>query len=388
MNKAAQNMLNSFTRLVERYATGIGIAATALLMSPTTAAHADIVFEAKVAGPVTNIYSVDDSGTLHKLTDNIRWRDMDSDVSADGRVAFISNRRQKPKSDKEKRRRDFSVHVTATDARAIKQITQSSTREVSPRLSPDGRRIAFIRHFNDRHELMVTRIDSDIPETLDTADSITNLSWSPDGKQLCYTPVEQHTSSLATVNLAGGDTKTLLTSSMRPDENSQASRTAPAQYVSARWSPDGEHIAFILHPLKQGVRELRVFNLEDQSDRRISHGSVQVQNRPTWSEGGDKILYSALVDYKFYYDETEYKKVYEGGMHIFLADLDGENRQLTEGDVLFKNPVFSPNGERIAFLYADRLDARTLMLKTMNIDGSDTQTLFDSVAQRSQLHWY
>jgi Tol biopolymer transport system component len=94
--------------------------------------------------------------------------------------------------------------------------------------------------------------------------------------------------------------------------------------------------------------------------------------------------------YKFYYDEKIHKKVYEGGMHIFLSALEGNTartRQLTRGDFLFKSPVYSPDGKQIAFLYADELEARTLSLRTMKADGSDVVQWHDSVAQRSHLQW-
>jgi Tol biopolymer transport system component len=77
-------------------------------------------------------------------------------------------------------------------------------------------------------------------------------------------------------------------------------------------------------------------------------------------------------------------------MHIFLSSLGGEkieNRQLTTGDVLFKAPVFSPDQKQIAFLYADKLEARTVALRTMNLDGTDVKQWYDSVVKSTQLQW-
>jgi Tol biopolymer transport system component len=76
-------------------------------------------------------------------------------------------------------------------------------------------------------------------------------------------------------------------------------------------------------------------------------------------------------------------------MHIFVSSLGEktEIRQLTKGDFLFKSPVFSPDEKQIAFLYADALDERTLMLKTMKADGTGMKQWYDSVAQRSNLQW-
>jgi Tol biopolymer transport system component len=93
------------------------------------------------------------------------------------------------------------------------------------------------------------------------------------------------------------------------------------------------------------------------------------------------------VDYKFYYDETVHRKVYTGGMHIFVSDLNGNSRKITAGDHLYKYPVFSPDEKQIAFLYADTLDARTLSLRIMKPDGTDIKELHNSVEQRSLVIW-
>jgi Tol biopolymer transport system component len=112
-----------------------------------------------------------------------------------------------------------------------------------------------------------------------------------------------------------------------------------------------------------------------------------VQAPITWSSNSDSLLYSALVNYRQYYDDNIHKKVYLGGMHIVNSDLIGNNKQLTKGDHLFKQPVFSPDEKHIAYLYADKLNARTLQLNTMLADGSTQQLLRQGVAKNAVLQW-
>ena len=120
----------------------------------------------------------------------------------------------------------------------------------------------------------------------------------------------------------------------------------------------------------------------------ISNINIEVQEPITWSSNSDTLLYSALVNYQQYYDDTTHKKVYLGGMHIFSSDLLGNTAQLTQGDHLFKQPIFSPDEKHIAYLYADKLNARTLQLNTMLADGSKQQVLRQSVAKNAVLQWY
>jgi Tol biopolymer transport system component len=75
-------------------------------------------------------------------------------------------------------------------------------------------------------------------------------------------------------------------------------------------------------------------------------------------------------------------------MHIFNSDLVGNTTQLTQGDNLFKQPVFSPDEKRIAYLYADKLNARTLQLNTMLADGSKQKVLRQGIAKNAELQWH
>jgi TolB protein len=357
----------------------------------STCAHADIIFTAKVLGPVSNIYAQDEAGRVRKITDNIHWRDLDPDRRK-GWITFSSNREKEPKVDLYRTRENYHVYVVRDSGKSLQKITDGPHDNVVPKLSPDGKRVGYLHQAPEKHELRVVGRNGRGGRTLDRADTILDLSWSPDGEMIAYAPTTGTESALMTVKAGGGEPRTLVKVSLaEAPAGAENEEGFLAQIVSVKWSPDGNRIAYIRHPFRQGsVRQLRVFDLKTGRDFAVSEDAAQVQHPVTWSADGGRILYSALVGYKFYYDEKVHKKVYEGGMHIFISALDGDKvvtRQLTQGDFLFKSPAFSPDEKRIAFLYADELDERTLSLRTMNIEGADVRELYNSVAQYSSLQW-
>jgi Tol biopolymer transport system component len=286
---------------------------------------------------------------------------------------------------------DYDIYIVKENGKSLKQITDSEHDEMIPKFSPDGKQIVYLLEVPGKHELMVMNRDGSAKRALVTADAILDFSWSPDGKKIVYAPAEGTDSTLSVVDLADAEPQVLVkVSTTSPPAGEKNTDAFQRQIVSVQWSPDGNKIAYIMHPLVHGaVRQLRVFDLKTAEDLVISAAEAQVQHPVVWSADGGKLLYSALVGYKFYYDEKVHRKVYEGGMHIFVSSLGEktEIRQLTKGDFLFKSPVFSPDEKQIAFLYADALDERTLMLKTMKADGTGMKQWYDSVAQRSNLQW-
>jgi TolB protein len=368
--------------------------AAALTLSLITATvHADIVFTAKIAGPSANIFAVEKSGKIKKLTDDANWRDLDQSVSPDGWVTFSSNREKEVKIDLYKTTEDYDIFIVKRNGKSLKPIAASASNEVMPKFSPDGKWIGYLLQSGEKRELIVMKSNGGGSRKLLVADDIVDFSWSPDAKKIVCAALSGTDSQLMVVDAAGGgEPRALMKLSTAPvPAGAKNAEAFLSQHVSAQWSPDGEKIAYIKHPLKQeGVRQLRVFNLITSEDLAVPDAKVQVQYPVTWSADSNRLLYSALVGYKFYYDDKIHKKIYKGGMHIFLSSLDGEkveNRQLTMGDFLFKAPIFSPDEKQIAFLYADALEARTVALRTMNLDGTDMKQWYDSVVKSTQLQW-
>jgi len=156
----------------------------------------------------------------------------------------------------------------------------------------------------------------------------------------------------------------------------------------ASWSPSGKHIAYVTTSVPQNVRKLFVYTLDDGKTTGLSDDKTQIQTPISWHPTGNKIAYAGLQGYKFYWDEKNHKKVYEGEMNIFVTDLQGGSQQVTQGQKLHNRPTFSPDGNSIAFLFGDSLGARDLSLKTIKADGTGLKQLHTPVPGSSTLRWY
>ena len=370
---------NNFSKLVR-------IVAAVVLVSQILPARAEIFFMSRTIGPSTNIYSVNEKDAITKITDDSKWRDMRADISSGGQIVFMSNRKEQVKIDLNKTSETYNIFTVDTKNKEVKRITDGPNNKESPVFSPDAKFIAYAEKVASGRKLNVRDVEGKKQKTLLSVPSILDYAWSPDGESLVYVSVEESKSVLGIVDVDTGENRTLLSLSLS-QKKEEEDNTNLEQVASAQWSPDGSKIAFITSALGRNSRYLKVLNLESNKITKLSPDNMHVQSPVDWSNNSQSILYSALKDYNYYYDEKKYKKVYEGSMQIFLTDLSGKSRQLTEGEFLHNRPVFSPDEKKIAFLYSPNLGARTLSLLTMKLDGSDQKQLYDRVSSDSILEW-
>lgn len=83
---------------------------------------------------------------------------------------------------------NFEVFAISPDGQQKRRVTESPRFDVSPSVSPDGKRVAFVSNFDGNSEVYVSNIDGTgrLRITRDKAED-TSPSWSADGLQLFFT---------------------------------------------------------------------------------------------------------------------------------------------------------------------------------------------------------
>ncbi|QIL89756.1 hypothetical protein GNX18_08320 [Microbulbifer sp. SH-1] len=361
-----------------------------LLAFSSTVLGDELIFSARVMGPVSNIYGVSADKALRKITENIRWRDIDADVSVQGTVVFSSNREADQSIDIHRRSESFDLYVT--DGRGvITALTDTPQNEMLPRFSPDGTRVAFVRA---RRQLVLLELASRRERLLYEAGEILDFDWAPDGSAVAMAARDRQRGVILQLHCDAD----CLAGPLNPQVLKQYPRLHHSDAIQAvddevsdfgsvdhlRWSPGGKTLAFIFHPDGQAARSLHLLSLESGESTRISDESQQVQSPLSWSPDGHSLLYAALVNYRFYFDETAQKKVYQGAMQIFRSELNGKVQRLTDNTVAARAPVFVGEN-RIAYLQADQLAARQYALVVRDLDVGSERTVFDAVTPDSRL---
>ena len=149
--------------------------------------------------------------------------------------------------------RDNSLWVSKADGRDARELTPLGMEVELPRWSPDGKRIAFMGKQPARpwRIFVVPAAGGVLKEASKSDDNQGAPTWSPDGRFLSYGNVQclaEHACAIHRIDLASGKITTL------PDSQG---------LTTARWSPDGRHIA-ALNPTQN---KLCVFDLNSNKWR-------------------------------------------------------------------------------------------------------------------------
>jgi Tol biopolymer transport system component len=188
---------------------------------------------------------------------------------------------------------------------------------------------------------------------LDTGGGNPGPVWSPDGRKIAF--VGMGDDGNVDVYVVGADGLGLQRLTRHPGVDGN-----PA------WSPDGRTIAFTRRPREWGAGTFRthiyVMDADGSRQRRLAEGNVHFS--VAWSPDGEKMLFER-PDWRLPPGVVPGEFAEE--LYSMNADGSGQ-RRLTRSPDRDKDPVWSPDGRRIAF-------PRGRDLWLMNPDGSGQRNL-------------
>ena len=244
-------------------------------------------------------------------------------IDAQAQIAFVS-----------KRDGNFEIYVMDTDGGNPRRLTNNRHADLSPSWSPDGKRIAFISD-RDGHPHRIP-------------------GW--------------FTSEIYVMDADGG--------------NQQNLTNHPSDDRSPSWSPDGTRIAF--QSYRDNDRnhniEIYVMDADGSNLQRLTNNLIEDEN-PSWSPDGERIVFSSAR-------EGHVENKFGITSEIYVMDADGGNQQrLTENRNNDWDPVWSPDGKRIAFAADRKGDFVKFDIYVMDADGGNQQKLTNHRGWDSSPSW-
>lgn len=265
-----------------------------------------------------------------------------------------------------------------------------------PRISPDGRRVVYVRTSMDimkdqpRANLWVINTDgTENRPLLSSRQSFSSPRWSPDGRRLAYISGAEGTPQMYVRWMDTG--QTALTSNLTQGPNSltwspdgrwiaftmfvpkekEPLAKPPAQPEGAEWAPPVKVIDTMIYRadgegfLESGFTHVFVVPAEGGTPRQLTQGDFNHGGSLSWTPDSRFIVFSANRAPDWEYDPVDGE--------VFSVSVEtGELKQLTSRNGPDYGAEVSPDGRHIAYAgFDDREQGYQIShLYVMNADGS------------------
>jgi dipeptidyl aminopeptidase/acylaminoacyl peptidase len=235
----------------------------------------------------------------------------DPRLSPDGRqVAFVVTR-----IDREENEYRSAIWIAATDGSAPpRQLTSGLKADAAPRFSPDGTRLAFVSNRDsERKQLYVLPLQGGEPLRLsDLPEDVGDPAWAPDSMRLVFA------------------------ARVRDDayEEEDEKRRPPRRFTRLQFKFDNEGWT--------GDRRRHLFVCPADGSAeptQLTSGDFE-DSHPSWSPDGTRIVFVSSRG-----EDWDLQPV----SHLYVVAAEGgEPEQLTSGENVYSVPSWSPDGSAIA----------------------------------------
>jgi TolB protein len=187
---------------------------------------------------------------------------------------------------------------------------------------------------------------------------IADARWSPDGNRIAFVSSADEIGSppyhIAVMNATG--------------ENIQQLTKGRVRHYSPTWSPDGKQIAFIATRDYEGGSPLAIFVMNDDGSEQRQLTPYAYYNELSWSPDGTRIAYSIFNA-------------------IVVVNTDGTDYQQLTDQWTDSFPVWSPDGQYIAFQSTRDDPNQYFDIYVMRSDGTEIRRLTNYPAHDRQPSW-
>ncbi len=298
----------------------------------------DIFTETQLSGLSLGTEPANWRRAAHKIADQIYERITGDKGYFDTRVVYVAE------SGPEMGRK-YQLAIMDQDGENHQMIS-SGTRVLTPRISPDGSKIAYVSFGkNDKTpELIIHNITTGQTDSLGAVEGQKmSPRFSPKGDHIILSSAKGGAASLYKMDLGSKRLEKLTTSSASID-------------VSPCYNPEGTKIVYISD--KGGKPQIYVKDAGSGEGTRISFANGKYDN-PIWSPRGDLIAFTLQKGGTFY---------------IGVMRPDGSGERMLDSGYLLEGPTWSPNGREI--MYTCQTSSRgKIGLCRINIEGFNKRTV-------------
>ena len=257
-----------------------------------------------------------------------------------------------------------NLWIIDADGTNLQKLTTSETNEYSPRWSPAGDKLAYVRATEEGSELYMYWPDTGKSARISQLPfSPSALTWSRDGKQLSF--------------------------SMNVEEKAPVLAKMPPKPKGAKWADPPRITDRLYHEadgrgyIKPGFNHLFVISANGGAPRQITSGDFHHRGTHSWTPDGRHIVLSANRNENWEYDFRN-SELYKVGVYDTTATA------LTSRSGPDSGPQISPDGKYIAFSgFEDKRQAyQVRALQVVNIDGTGQRVITPDLDRSVRsLHW-